>query len=1052
MAAYASLFFIVAIWNLTAESQSTQSKQSCDVRDWITDSVLNVNGLIENSSIIQPFLSQYSEYTYPMHDTLVKDTFSHIEIHPIHKHVQKYTQNNVVIAMLLSNESNNNNGIDISAISQTDTTPSLLPCQGTMYGFIDSSNDSNHSIASNAPRTEAIGTAPFLTSPSETDNEHTASTICTSNQTTLFNAHGISKAYVLKLVHVASTHRSMSSYHRQHVAHIRIPHIRICVTDPSSDDPRTTVATPNTNSTASTIVTQSNHTTPNIYDICKIYAGKGSHAYVHAADINRSDLAFEASILYHLYATTHPFSINKQLRHKGLSDSPISQFASSLLLSNQCTKVNTDCADSNTPQGSTVYFINGSVFLVFTILYRLLSSKTFITFIHKHVKGFVFLTICLAFTSCHALRIAGGRGHTCALSRHNRVKCFGWGQYGQLGYGGGATEQRGDNPNEMGEHLPEVDLGSDFNVTHISAGYYHNCALSSAHTIKCWGRNVYGPLGYGDESTRGDNSYDMGDNLPEVDLGTNFEVLQVVTGRHHTCALSRLGTVKCFGRNGYGQLGYGDTRTRGDESGEMGDNLPEVDLGTNFKVTMIVAGILHLCALSDLNEVKCWGDNYDGQLGYGDTNFRGDNGNEMGNYLPKVDLGTDFNVIHIVAGLWHTCVLSSANAVKCFGRSENGMLGYGNTNIIGASANQMGDNLPEVDLGTDFHIRQIVASKHGTCVLSTANAMKCYGLNNDGQLGYGDTINRGDSGNEMGDNLPEVDLGTDFNAIRIDTGYEHVCAISELNTVKCYGLNDHGQLGYGDVHNRGDGANEMGNNLLLVDIGQGFATRHPTSAPSGVTYSPTSASPTRSPSPAPTTCFDFDNNRDNNGEDGYSSNVRHVVQHLLLDNEVYNDKILIAGDGMYVREIVNILEDNVVQELQCTGSVSCFESTITFKNNSICNIHCNNTLSCYGSSIFIEHCDNVHVICNGEQSCDGATLLIESGSNGSQVNVECGAITSCQNMNISIINNASTFANISCIDYGSCDNINIKVNDANNSRLQLYSHSDNVFFDNGFGW
>eukprot|EP01084_Bolivina_argentea_P051742 95171_1 len=147
----------------------------------------------------------------------------------------------------------------------------------------------------------------------------------------------------------------------------------------------------------------------------------------------------------------------------------------------------------------------------------------------------------------------------------------------------------------------------------------------------------------------------MGNALLEVDLGTEFNVTDIVAGTYHTCALSTLNKIKCWGGNDYGQLGYEDINKRGDGGGQMGNALLEVDLGTGFTVTDIVAGGWHTCALSTLNKIKCWGYNSVGELGYEDTNNRGDGGGEMGNALLKVDLGTEFTVTDIVAGGFHTC-------------------------------------------------------------------------------------------------------------------------------------------------------------------------------------------------------------------------------------------------------------------------------------------------------------------------------------------------------------------------------------------------------------
>ena len=96
--------------------------------------------------------------------------------------------------------------------------------------------------------------------------------------------------------------------------------------------------------------------------------------------------------------------------------------------------------------------------------------------------------------------------------------------------------------------------------------------------------------------------------------------------------------MKCWGVNQYGQLGLGDTENRGDGADEMGDNLPGVDLGTGRTAKALSVGKYHTCALLDDDSVKCWGSNWYGQLGLGDTENRGDASNQMGNKLPVVNL------------------------------------------------------------------------------------------------------------------------------------------------------------------------------------------------------------------------------------------------------------------------------------------------------------------------------------------------------------------------------------------------------------------------------
>src|SRR5262249_22175131 len=105
------------------------------------------------------------------------------------------------------------------------------------------------------------------------------------------------------------------------------------------------------------------------------------------------------------------------------------------------------------------------------------------------------------------------------------------------------------------------------------------CDVLSDGNVRCWGENGHGQLGEGDTIDRGGNPGETGDARPPVDVSYIDSFNPVVTsGGQHTCALL-IGTVKCWGRNTDGQLGVGDHADRGDEPGEMGDGLPRVDLG-----------------------------------------------------------------------------------------------------------------------------------------------------------------------------------------------------------------------------------------------------------------------------------------------------------------------------------------------------------------------------------------------------------------------------------------------------------------------------------------
>jgi E3 ubiquitin-protein ligase HERC3 len=200
----------------------------------------------------------------------------------------------------------------------------------------------------------------------------------------------------------------------------------------------------------------------------------------------------------------------------------------------------------------------------------------------------------------------------------------------------------------MGGMLPIVDLGTVDKVKQIALGNFHACAILMNDTVKCWGRNLQGQLGLGDAAARGDADMEMGDALEAVDLGTKdgmpmgvpLKAVAIDAGDSHTCAILDDGSLKCWGFNDYGQLGYEDTAERGKGPDQMGNKLLAIDLGGRKAIAVRAAGNF-TCALLDDTSVKCWGDNAQGSLGYGDTVNRGDALDEMGTYLPIVKLFSD---------------------------------------------------------------------------------------------------------------------------------------------------------------------------------------------------------------------------------------------------------------------------------------------------------------------------------------------------------------------------------------------------------------------------
>jgi cysteine-rich repeat protein len=401
---------------------------------------------------------------------------------------------------------------------------------------------------------------------------------------------------------------------------------------------------------------------------------------------------------------------------------------------------------------------------------------------------------------------------TCAVSHGRELKCWGGNSSGALGLGD--AQARGDGPAEMGLALPVVELGAGANVLAVAGGESHTCALLDTG-VKCWGYNGDGELGLGDTQARGDAPGEMGEALATVELD-GAEVLGIAAGFGFSCAFT-LDAPKCWGANLAGQLGQGDVRFRGDDPGEMGEALPFASLGANVSVQALSAAGDHACAQLGNGRFKCWGSNGWGELGLGDTLPRGDGPDEMGDLLPLVDVGGASATRVAVAVNRGCAVFTAGGGVKCWGRNDAGQLGYGDTLPRGVAPGDMGSNLPTVELGTLSFVTDVALGVEHACALFGNSTVKCWGRNEHGELGYGDTMPRGGSPTDMGDNLPALDFGQGIKAIT--AAGHHTCVLLDDASVKCWGGNQHGELGLGDSSDRGDAPGEMGDALPSVDIG-----------------------------------------------------------------------------------------------------------------------------------------------------------------------------------------------------------------------------------------
>lgn len=342
--------------------------------------------------------------------------------------------------------------------------------------------------------------------------------------------------------------------------------------------------------------------------------------------------------------------------------------------------------------------------------------------------------------------ISSGHNHSCALTTSGGVKCWGANGSGQLGDGSNTSRSK-----------PVDVFGLSSGVAAISASYYHTCALTKAGGIKCWGYNRYGQIG--DGST-------MNQSTPATVAGLASGMASVSAGYDQTCAVTTAGGMKCWGHNGYGELGNGTAK----------DSATPVDVsGLAAGVASISAGNDHTCAVTTLGGLKCWGFNNNGQVGDGTTTSR---------TTPGYVLGLSSGVVSVSAGNQSTCSVTAAGGLKCCGSNNYGQLGDGSTTL----------RMSPVDV----FVTTVSAGEFASCARTAAGAVKCWGDNSYGRLGDGTTITRATLADVAGLSAPDLAVPSR----QVAAGESFTCVLTLAGEVKCWGRNDYGQLGIGSSPDR----------------------------------------------------------------------------------------------------------------------------------------------------------------------------------------------------------------------------------------------------------
>ncbi|MBU1243987.1 DUF4215 domain-containing protein [Myxococcota bacterium] len=347
--------------------------------------------------------------------------------------------------------------------------------------------------------------------------------------------------------------------------------------------------------------------------------------------------------------------------------------------------------------------------------------------------------------------VVAGLGHTCALSGEGAVYCWGDNSSGQLGVG-----------TTVDSTTPVPVLGLPAGITGLTAGGRHTCAFTGTGVVRCWGANEYGQLGDGTFVQRSSPVALAGE--PVMDY-----YLTVSAGLNHTCADTVGGVVYCWGRNHLGQLGNG--------SNTASATAVQVS-GILMLASGVASGGDYSCVkrfvtVNNANEVLCWGDNSQGQLG---------NGTQTPSNVPVTVTGLSDSATQVVAGDDFACAAQAHvpnHKFSCWGYFLMDGIYVVQTSaqnvLVGATHSYAGTSGPAS--------RFVFMSLRN---LSTSSV---------------EIQTLGDNAYHQASpaNMPEIVIPTHQPSmdgfVSFAAGAEHACGIAADGTLWCWGRNNKGQLG-----------------------------------------------------------------------------------------------------------------------------------------------------------------------------------------------------------------------------------------------------------------
>jgi alpha-tubulin suppressor-like RCC1 family protein len=391
--------------------------------------------------------------------------------------------------------------------------------------------------------------------------------------------------------------------------------------------------------------------------------------------------------------------------------------------------------------------------------------------------GTVCLVLCSRGQCAVVTAVSAGLGSACGLVSGGAVECWGDNYGGALGTGSStAPDACPDGPCSS----TPVAVTGVTNATSVSLGISSGCALLSDGTVDCWGDNVDGQLGSG-STTGPDDCGGFACGPTPASVAGLSGVSALSFGGSGGCARLSGGAVQCWGLNGSGELGVGDsTGPEACAASETCSPTPVV-VPALTGVTTVAIGVVSSCALLSDGTVECWGSNIFGQLGSGTATGPELCGGEPCSTTPVPVAGLA-GVTAVSVGWLSACAVLSDGTVDCWGAS------LGNAGPETCSG--LACSTTPVPVSGLSGVTSVSVGMGSACAVLSDGTVDCWGENEFGQLGNGGTVTSSSP-------LPVTGLA-DVSSVSVGLHFT-ACAVVSGGNVKCWGDNEFGQLGNGTI-------------------------------------------------------------------------------------------------------------------------------------------------------------------------------------------------------------------------------------------------------------